>query len=168
MLVLILRKNGEFSMNNDQLMLSQLNSLLAGERSPVAILANASALINQTVGQLNGAGFYLYDHANDELVLGPFQGRVACMHIKMGAGVCGTAAQDRNAQVVADVSQYPGYISCDAAAKSELVVPLVRRDGSLYGVLDLDAPVRDRFDKQLVATMTTSAAIIMKAIDEAA
>lgn len=79
-------------MKNDQLLLEQLTSLLAGEHSPLAILANASALIKQTVSQLNWAGFYLYDQENDELVLGPFQGQVACMHIKMGTGVCGTAA----------------------------------------------------------------------------
>lgn len=155
-------------MKNDQLLLSQLTSLLAGEPSPLAILANASALINQSVSQLNWAGFYLYDQANNELVLGPFQGQVACMHIKMGTGVCGIAAQTQTTQVVADVNQYPGYISCDAAARSELVVPLVKSNGELYGVLDLDAPVLDRFDDQLVAYMTAAAAIIMKAIDEAA
>ena len=155
-------------MKNDQLLLSQLTSLLAGEPSPLAILANASALINQSVSQLNWAGVYLYNQANDELVLGPFQGQVACMHIKMGTGVCGTAAQTQTTQVVADVSQYPGYISCDAAARSELVVPLVNSNGELYGVLDLDAPVPDRFDDQLVVCMTAAAAIIMKAIDEAA
>ena len=155
-------------MKNDQLLLSQLTSLLAGEPSPLAILANASALINQSVSQLNWAGFYLYDQANNELVLGPFQGQVACMHIKMGTGVCGIAAQTQTTQVVADVIQYPGYISCDAAARSELVVPLVKSNGELYGVLDLNAPVLDRFDDQLVACMTAAAAIIMKAIDEAA
>lgn len=155
-------------MKNNQLLLNQLTSLLAGEPSPLAILANASALINQSVSQLNWAGFYLYDQANNELVLGPFQGQVVCMHIKMGTGVCGTAAQTQTTQVVADVSQYPGYISCDAAARSELVVPLVKSNGELYGVLDLDAPVPDRFDDQLVACMTAAAAIIMKAIDEAA
>lgn len=155
-------------MKNHQLLLTQLTGLLADEQAPSAILANASALLNQAVSQLNWVGFYLYDPAKDELVLGPFQGQVACMHIKMGAGVCGTAAQKRTVEVVADVSQFPGYISCDAAAQSELVIPLVNQAGKLYGVLDLDAPVKDCFDDQLVATIAEAAAIIMKSIDAAA
>lgn len=155
-------------MENYHLISDQLNVLLTGEKNPITVLANASALVNQTVTNLNWVGFYLYDHEHDELYLGPFQGQVACMHIPLGHGVCGVAAKEVQPQVVPDVTQFPGYISCDAAAKSELVIPLTDKSGELFGVFDLDAPVKDRFDQQLVRTMKEVAQIISKVIDEPA
>lgn len=152
-------------MANYQLMIKQLAALLTNEPDPIANLANTSALVNQTVDQVNWVGFYLSDQAQEQLTLGPFQGKVACMHIQNDHGVCGTAAQTRQTQVVADVTSFPGYISCDAAAQSELVIPLVRKNGDLYGVFDLDAPIKDRFDRQLVATLEEVARIVMKSID---
>lgn len=151
-------------MTDFKLILQQLSALLAGEHQPITVMANTSALVNQAVSQLNWVGFYLYDRDKDDLFLGPFQGNVACMHIKPGHGVCGTAAQRRHVVNVEDVSKFPGYISCDANAQSELVVPLAK-DGKLIGVFDLDAPVKDRFDDDLTKFLTDVAAIVVKSID---
>ena len=148
---------------NTQLFLQQAYELVKDEENITANLANMSAFLNEIIPDINWVGFYLVD--NHELILGPFQGKVACMHIQNGHGVCGTAAQTRQTQVVADVTSFPGYISCDAAAQSELVIPLVRKNGDLYGVFDLDAPIKDRFDRQLVATLEEVARIVMKSID---
>ena len=103
----------------------QLSALLTNEHSAIANLANASALINESVDNLNWAGFYLYNSKNDQLDLGPFQGKVACMHIALGKGVCGVAASTKETQIVGDVSKFSSYIACDSAAKSELVVPML-------------------------------------------
>ncbi|WP_047769787.1 MULTISPECIES: GAF domain-containing protein [Limosilactobacillus] len=151
-------------MTDFKLILQQLSALLAGEHQSITIMANTSALVNQVVSQLNWVGFYLYDHDKDDLFLGPFQGNVACMHIKPGHGVCGTAAQHRHMVNVEDVSRFPGYISCDADAQSELVVPLVK-DGKLIGVFDIDAPVKGRFDDDLTKFLIDVAAIVVKSID---
>lgn len=151
-------------MTDFKLILQQLSALLAGEHQSITIMANTSALVNQVVPQLNWVGFYLYDHDKDDLFLGPFQGNVACMHIKPGHGVCGTAAQHRHMVNVEDVSRFPGYISCDADAQSELVVPLVK-DGKLIGVFDIDAPVKGRFDDDLTKFLIDVAAIVVKSID---
>ena len=121
----------------------QARALLEGERDRIANAANLSALIWHALPDLNWAGFYLYD--GRELVLGPFQGKPACVRIAIGKGVCGTAAQTRVTQVVRDVHAFPGHIACDAASNSEIVVPLVR-GGELIGVLDLDSPKLARFD----------------------
>ena len=121
----------------------QAHALLEGERDRIANAANLSALIWHGLPDLNWAGFYLYD--GRELVLGPFQGKPACVRIALGRGVCGTAAQTRVTQVVKDVHAFPGHIACDAASNSEIVVPLVR-GGELLGVLDLDSPKPARFD----------------------
>lgn len=121
----------------------QLDGLLHGERDIVANLANASALIFQSLPDLNWAGFYLM--RDDELVLGPFQGRTACVRIVVGKGVCGTAVAEAQTQLVADVHAFPGHIACDAASRSELVVPLIAA-GEVKGVLDLDSPTPARFD----------------------
>lgn len=126
-------------------LLSALDGLTAGEPDGVANLANAAALIWQWLPDLNWAGFYRL--IGDELVLGPFQGKPACIRIAMGAGVCGTAAATRATQVVPDVHAFPGHIACDAASRSELVVPLVAGD-RLLGVLDLDSPAPGRFDAE--------------------
>jgi L-methionine (R)-S-oxide reductase len=119
-----------------------LRALLAGEKDLIANAANTSALIFDALPDLNWAGFYLYK--SGELVLGPFQGKPACVRIGLGKGVCGTAAARRETVLVEDVHQFPGHIACDSASNSEIVVPLVR-GGELLGVLDLDSPVLRRF-----------------------
>jgi GAF domain-containing protein len=122
-----------------------LDAVTAGERDGVANMANAAALLWEWLPDLNWAGFYRL--VDGELVLGPFQGKAACIRIPVGKGVCGTAAATRTTQVVADVHAFPGHIACDAASRSELVVPIVR-GGALFGVLDLDSPVPGRFDAE--------------------
>ena len=121
----------------------ELGGLIAGEPDFIANLANAAALIYHSLPDLNWAGFYLLK--NGELVVGPFQGKPACVRIAMGKGVCGTAALKRETVIVRDVHEFPGHIACDAASNSEIVVPLIR-DGELLGVLDLDSPTLARFD----------------------
>jgi GAF domain-containing protein len=121
---------------------SALEGLLAGETDSVANMANAAALIWETLPDLNWAGFYR--NVGGELVLGPFQGRAACIRIRFGAGVCGVAAATQQVQRVDDVQAFPGHIACDAASASELVVPILR-DGELIAVLDLDSPNKARF-----------------------
>jgi GAF domain-containing protein len=125
-----------------------LDALTAGEADGIANMANAAALLWQYLRDLNWAGFYRT--FGDELVLGPFQGKAACIRIPMGRGVCGTAAATQATQRVDDVHAFPGHIACDADSRSELVVPLVR-DGVVLGVLDLDSPVPARFDAEDVA-----------------
>ncbi|NCW20578.1 MAG: GAF domain-containing protein [Gammaproteobacteria bacterium] len=132
-----------------------LRALLAGERDPIANLANTAALLYANLPELNWAGFYLLtrnDNATtEELVLGPFQGKPACVRIALGRGVCGTTAARRVTTVVANVHEFPGHIACDSASNSEIVVPMIvnegPRKGSLLGVLDLDSPVLARFDE---------------------
>jgi L-methionine (R)-S-oxide reductase len=119
-----------------------LGALLAGERDLIANAANTAALIYEALPDLNWAGFYLYK--SGELVLGPFQGRPACVRIALGRGVCGTAAARRETVLVEDVHQFPGHIVCDSASNSEIVIPLLRH-GELLGVLDLDSPKLRRF-----------------------
>ncbi|MCP9318953.1 GAF domain-containing protein [Acetobacter persici] len=157
-------------------LLSAATGLLAAEQDPLANMANLSALIFEALPDLNWAGFYLYrPHAaapaslftvasggssegEGELVLGPFQGRIACTRIAMGKGVCGTAARTRTTQRIPDVHAFPGHIACDAASASELVIPLVAH-GQLLGVLDLDSPRKDRFspaDQQLLETLVAA------------
>jgi GAF domain-containing protein len=124
------------------------DSLTAGEPDAVANMANVAALLFETLPDLNWAGFYR--NLGGELVLGPFQGRAACIRIPFGKGVCGTAAATMEPQCVEDVNAFPGHIACDSASVSELVVPLVH-DGALLGVIDLDSPSRGRFDDADVA-----------------
>jgi GAF domain-containing protein len=121
-----------------------LAALLSDERDPIANAANTAALIFDALPDLNWAGFYLLK--DGELVLGPFQGKPACVRIAIGRGVCGTAAARRETVLVTDVHAFPGHIACDSASNSELVVPLVR-GGDLLGVLDLDSPTLARFDQ---------------------
>jgi GAF domain-containing protein len=122
----------------------QLGGVLAGERDGVANCANTAALIYHALPALNWAGFYFL--RDQELVLGPFQGKVACVRIPLGSGVCGTAAARRETLVVPDVHAFPGHIACDADSRSEIVVPLIR-SGAVLGVLDLDSPRAGRFDQ---------------------
>jgi L-methionine (R)-S-oxide reductase len=124
---------------------SALEGLTAGEPDPIANMANAAALIWETLPDLNWAGFYR--NVGGELVLGPFQGRPACIRISFGKGVCGAAAETLEVQRVEDVHAFPGHIACDAASASELVVPIVR-DGKLIAVLDLDSPTPARFTQE--------------------
>ncbi len=126
-----------------KLLLSQMKALLEGEHNVTANLANASALLNEALEDINWVGFYLLN--NDELILGPFQGKAACVHIAIGKGVCGTAVQQDKTQLVEDVHQFPGHIACDSASNSELVIPL-RNNGKVVGVLDIDSPSVGRFD----------------------
>ncbi|HLU01999.1 MAG TPA: GAF domain-containing protein [Advenella sp.] len=123
-------------------LVSQARSLFDGEPSHIANAANLAALVYHTVPDLNWAGFYFYD--GNELVLGPFQGKIACVRIPIGKGVCGTAAATGQAQLVPDVFAFPGHIACDAASRSEIVIPLFR-DGRLVGVWDVDSPSPQRF-----------------------
>ncbi|MDU0330459.1 MULTISPECIES: GAF domain-containing protein [Paenibacillus] len=140
-----------------QAVLSQLQALISGETNQVANLANAAALLNHYLDDINWVGFYLYD--GNELVLGPFQGLPACIRIPLGKGVCGTSAERRETLRVEDVHAFPGHIACDAASNSEIVVPIVKED-QLIGVLDIDSPRKGRFDaedqaflEQFVATL---------------
>ncbi|GEO35880.1 GAF domain-containing protein [Skermanella aerolata] len=124
---------------------SQLEGILAGEIDLIANMANMAAVIYHGLPDVNWAGFYLMK--DGELVLGPFQGKPACIRIPVGRGVCGAAAETRATQVVPDVHAFPGHIACDAASRSELVTPLLA-DGRVIGVLDLDSPIPGRFDDQ--------------------
>ena len=124
---------------------ASLAALLEGETDALANLANASALLAGALERINWCGFYLVREG--ALVLGPFQGKPACVRIALGKGVCGTAAARRETLVVPDVHAFPGHIACDAASRSEIVVPIVV-DGQLRGVLDVDAPETDRFDAE--------------------
>jgi L-methionine (R)-S-oxide reductase len=134
---------------------AQARSLLAGEPDRIANAANFASLVFYGVPDLNWAGFYFFD--GTELVVGPFQGKPACVRIALGKGVCGTAALRREAQLVPDVHAFPGHIACDSASNSEIVLPLVK-DGQLLGVWDVDSPTLNRFDSEDLAGMTLLAA----------
>jgi GAF domain-containing protein len=140
---------------------SALQGLVAGEPDAVANMANAAGLIWETLPGLNWAGFYR--NIGGELVLGPFQGRPACIRIKFGEGVCGVAAETRQVQRVDDVHAFPTHIACDSASNSELVVPIIK-DGELLGVLDLDSPDHARFDADDEAGCVALAEILAKAL----
>ena len=140
---------------------AQAEALLAGEHDRIANAANLSALVYHALPELNWAGFYFFD--GTELVVGPFQGLPACVRIALDKGVCGAAASTRTTQRIADVHVFPGHIACDAASRSELVVPLVR-DGALVGVLDLDSPVPDRFDVDDQAGIEAIAALFVRSL----
>ena len=138
-----------------------LEALIGDETDPIANMANAAGLIFESLPDLNWAGFYR--NIGGELVLGPFQGRPACIRIPFGTGVCGVAAETGEVQRVEDVHAFPGHIACDSASNSEIVLPLLR-DGKLLGVLDLDSPKHARFDDQDEAGLRTVAEILAEAI----
>jgi L-methionine (R)-S-oxide reductase len=140
----------------------QLAALFAAERHGLANAANFSALLYQSLPDLNWVGFYFLEQG--ELVLGPFQGKVACVRIAVGKGVCGTAAQRRETLIVADVHEFPGHIACDAASRSEVVVPLLDR-GRLIGVLDLDSPLPGRFDRDDAVGLEAAAKLLIERSD---
>jgi L-methionine (R)-S-oxide reductase len=141
---------------------SQLSSLLAGERDLVANAANFAALVFHSLPDLNWAGFYFVK--NSELVLGPFQGKPACMRIAFGRGVCGAAAAKRATTIVPNVHEFPGHIACDMESKSEIVIPLMK-DGRFIGVLDLDSPQLSRFDDADAAGLETLLKILLAATE---
>lgn len=130
---------------NYSMVTKQLASLIEDENNLIAILSNTSALLNDALDQINWVGFYLIE--DNELILGPFQGHPACVHIAIGKGVCGTAVSKDATQRVSDVNQFPGHIACDANSKSEIVIP-IHVDNKIIGVLDIDAPIKDRFSKE--------------------
>lgn len=144
-------------------MADQLKGLLHGERDFIANAANLSALIFDLVPDLNWAGFYFLK-SESELVLGPFQGKVACVRIAVGKGVCGTSVAEKRTMLVKDVHDFPGHIACDAASRSELVVPLLK-NGKVFGVLDLDSPLAGRFDTDDQAGFEAMAEIYVQASD---
>lgn len=127
------------------LLAKQLDALLSGEPNLYANLSNASALLNQFFDRINWVGFYLMEEG--ELVLGPFQGLPACVRIQVGKGVCGTAVEKKSSIIVPDVEAFPGHIVCDAASRSEIVVPLIKND-EVLGVLDIDSPELNRFSEE--------------------
>lgn len=139
----------------------QARALLDGEHDRIANAANLSALAYQALPDLNWVGFYLFD--GTELVLGPFQGKPACVRIPLNRGVCGAAASQRQTQLVPDVHAFPGHIACDAASRSEIVVPLVHQ-GELIGVWDVDSPVPDRFDEDDRQGMEALCAIFLASL----
>jgi L-methionine (R)-S-oxide reductase len=145
------------------LILSQARALCADERDAVANAANLSALLFNSLPQVNWAGFYFL--RGETLVVGPFQGRPACVRIPLGRGVCGTAAASRQTQVVADVNAFDGHIACDVDSRSEIVVPLVR-NGTVVGVLDIDAPVPNRFDADDQYGLEAVAAVWLEALGD--
>ncbi|GBQ10139.1 GAF domain-containing protein [Swaminathania salitolerans] len=139
--------------------LSAVEGLVSSERDPIANMANCAAVLFEALERINWAGFYLLREG--ELVLGPFQGRVACTRIPLGRGVCGTAAAERRTIRVDDVHAFPGHIACDSASASEIVLPLMR-DGALIGVLDIDSPVPARFGAAEEALLEAVAALLMR------
>lgn len=155
-------QNAGVGLDGYRLLAAQLESLLADERDFIANAAQFSAFLYSQIDDLNWAGFYL--NRNEELVLGPFQGQIACVRIPFGRGVCGAAAQSRQTQRVEDVHQFAGHIACDSASNSELVVPLIK-GGQLMGVLDLDSPSVGRFSEQDQAGIEQLVAIFLQATD---
>lgn len=129
---------------NYALVQKQLVALIEDEPNMIANLSNSAALLNQFLSDINWVGFYLAE--KDQLILGPSQGLPACVRIPLGKGVCGTSAAERKTMRVEDVHQFPGHIACDAATRSEIVIPLLK-DGKLIGVLDIDSPITNRFDE---------------------
>lgn len=158
-------KSGQSASKREQYedLIEQARGMLASEPSLIANAANFAALVYHTLPDFNWAGFYFYD--GQELVVGPFQGKPACIRIALGRGVCGTAAQTRETQVIRDVNSFDGHIACDAASQSEIVVPLVKADGTLLGVWDVDSPSISRFDEEDRAGMQALCDVFMDAVN---
>ncbi len=131
-------------MTDYKLLAAQIKSLAEDEPNYIPVMSNASALLYENMEDLNWAGFYIMNKGS--LMLGPFQGKVACIRIELGKGVCGTAAQSNETQLVKDVHQFPGHIACDSASNSEIVVP-IHSEGKVVAVLDIDSPSLGRFDE---------------------
>lgn len=144
-----------------EMLSKQLDALLTGEPNVMANLSNASALLNQFFDRINWVGFYMMD--GNELVLGPFQGLPACIRIPVGRGVCGSTVTNKETIIVPDVHAFPGHIACDAASQSEIVVPLIK-NGEVFGVLDIDSPEKNRFQKEDQQGLEHFVSILMKHI----
>lgn len=144
-----------------EMLSKQLDALLTGEPNVMANLSNASALLNQFFDRINWVGFYMMD--GNELVLGPFQGLPACIRIPVGRGVCGSTVTKKETIIVPDVHAFPGHIACDAASQSEIVVPLIK-NGEVFGVLDIDSPEKNRFQKEDQQGLEHFVSILMKHI----
>lgn len=136
---------GTTKQENYEILLSHFDAFVVKEEALMTTLANVSSYLNYFLDDINWVGFYLFD--GEKLFLGPFQGLPACTMIPLGSGVCGTAAKDQVTQVVEDVEAFPGHITCDGNSKSEIVVPMITKHGSLIGVLDIDSPHLARFDQ---------------------
>ncbi len=145
-----------------ELLTAQLEAVTEGETDTIANLSNASAILNMSLPDINWVGFYLV--RNGQLVLGPFQGKVACLRIDFGKGVCGTAVAADSTQLVRDVHEFPGHIACDSASNSEIVIPL-HYDGKIVGVLDIDSPSLARFTEMDKEGLESCARIIEQACD---
>jgi L-methionine (R)-S-oxide reductase len=143
-------------------MVKQLTYLIEGERDWLANLANAAALLYHSLDEVNWAGFYLMKQG--ELVLGPFNGKPACIRIPVGKGVCGAAVKEEKTMLVKDVHAFPGHIACDAATRSEIVIPL-KVDGQIIGVLDIDSPVEARFDESDRTALEQCAELLCQGCD---
>ena len=146
---------------NYEMLCKQLFALTQDVPHPIANLANASALLWQALDRINWAGFYLLE--GDTLILGPFQGKPACIEIPVGKGVCGTAVAENTTQLVADVHRFPGHIACDSASNSEIVIPIYKKD-AIFGVLDIDSPLLGRFTLQDQAGLEAFVKVLEKAL----
>ena len=151
-------------MTDYELLSAQAQALADGCPWDVTLYANVSALLYETLENLNWAGFYLL--RDGELQLGPFQGKTACMRIPVGKGVCGTAVREESIQRIADVHVFPGHIACDCASASEIVLP-IRRGGQIIGVLDIDSPVKDRFSQEDEAGLQRVVEVVEQYLKEA-
>lgn len=140
---------------------AQLEAIIGDETNLIANLSNAAALLFENLKDINWSGFYLFEEASRELVLGPFQGKVACIRIPVGRGVCGTAFQKKESLFVNDVHEFPGHIACDARSQSEIVIPL-EKNGKIIGVLDIDAPIKARFDQEDQEHLETFVQLLLK------
>ncbi|MEF9937995.1 GAF domain-containing protein [Carnobacterium sp.] len=140
---------------------AQLEAIIGDETNLIANLSNAAALLFENLKDINWSGFYLFEEASGELVLGPFQGKVACIRIPVGRGVCGTAFQKKESLFVNDVHEFPGHIACDARSQSEIVIPL-EKNGKIIGVLDIDAPIKVRFDQEDQEHLETFVQLLLK------
>jgi len=154
--------------NDFSLLTRQVSSLLEGERDLVANTSQFAAFVYEALPELNWAGFYLLRPTRagggEELLVGPFQGKVACARIPLGRGVCGTAASERRTIVVANVHAFPGHIACDSASNAEIVVPLIK-EGKLYGVFDIDSPTLNRFSDSDQTGIESMVAAFLAATD---
>ncbi|WP_010050418.1 GAF domain-containing protein [Carnobacterium maltaromaticum] len=140
---------------------AQLEAIIGDETNLIANLSNAAALLFENLKDINWSGFYLFEEASGKLVLGPFQGKVACIRIPVGRGVCGTAFQKKESLFVNDVHEFPGHIACDARSQSEIVIPL-EKNGKIIGVLDIDAPIKARFDQEDQEHLETFVQLLLK------
>ena len=148
-------------MNDYKLINETMKGIVANCNYPISVMSNAAAILFNELTDLNWAGFYLMQ--DGKLILGPFQGKLACMEIQVGKGVCGTAVKEEKVQRVANVHEFPGHIACDSASNSEIVVPIFK-NGEVFGVLDIDSPKYDRFSEEDELNLTEFAKILEKGI----